>query len=66
MSYVIDCMKCPQCGYEGADTEFNCRTNEQSVECRKCGYCESHDAKWEGEKLVGYTHNVKEGAGVLL
>ena len=66
MSYVLDYMKCPQCGYEIADTEFNCRTSEQSLTCRKCGYCESTDAKWEGENLVGYTHNVKEGAGALL
>jgi sarcosine oxidase delta subunit len=65
MSYVLDCMKCPQCGYEEADSEFNCRTSEQSVRCRKCGYSESTDAKWEGESLVGYTHQVTQGAGAL-
>lgn len=58
-------MKCTQCGYDEAETEFNCRTSEESVQCRKCGYCESTDAKWEGENLVGYTHQVTQGAGAL-
>lgn len=65
MPTILDYRQCPQCGYEKADAEFACHTSEERTDCRRCGYRESYEAEWDGENLVGYTHNMKEGAGVL-
>jgi hypothetical protein len=31
MSTVLDYIQCPQCGFQRADTEYNCRTNEHML-----------------------------------
>ncbi|MFI5117164.1 MAG: hypothetical protein ACHP8B_10760 [Terriglobales bacterium] len=66
MSTVSDVVKCPQCGYEKADYEFNCRTSEDVTMCRSCGYYECWDAKYDedGERC-GWKHEISRGAGAL-
>src|ERR1039458_3006823 len=65
MSSVLDYQQCPQCKFEQADFEYNCRTCEESLHCRKCGYSESVDRKEGSEGKATYKHKVVEGAGVL-
>lgn len=65
MSTVMDYIQCPQCGYDQADTEYNCRTCEQRTNCRKCGFSKYLDRETDGKGKVTFTHRVCEGAGVL-
>lgn len=41
MSTVQYEVKCKQCGFPEAWEEFDCRSNEWSVDCFRCGYHES-------------------------
>jgi hypothetical protein len=45
MSTVSDEVKCPQCGYEKAYYEIDCRSSEEEILCTRCGYRESWEAK---------------------
>ena len=65
MSTVLDYIQCPQCGFQRVDTEYNCRTYEEIVQCRRCGYCEYVDREIDDEGNVTYKHRIIEGAGVL-
>lgn len=65
MSSVLDFTRCPQCGYEQADTEFDCRTSEQSTNCRRCGFSEYVEWEKDNEGKFAFKHRVVEGAGVL-
>lgn len=66
MSTVSDLVKCPQCGYEEADYEFNCRTRGEETLCNRCGYRESWDAKRdEAGDFLGWKHDISQGAGAL-
>jgi len=66
MSTVSDLMKCPQCGYEEADYEFNCRTRGEEMLCNRCGYRESWEAKNHDDgQFLGWKHDISKGFGVL-
>jgi rubredoxin len=65
MSSVLDYQQCPQCKFEQADFEYNCRTFEEYLQCRRCGYSESLDREEDSEGKATYKRNVVEGAGVL-
>jgi len=65
MSTVMDYQQCPQCKFEQADREYNCRTFEEYLQCRKCGYSESVNREEGSEGKVTYKHKITEGAGVL-
>ncbi len=65
MSSVSDYQQCPQCKFEEADREYNCRTFEEYLQCRKCGYSESVDREEDSEGKATYKHKVVEGAGAL-
>src|ERR1700722_5155140 len=65
MSIVMDYQQCPQCKFERADREYNCRTFEESLGCRKCGYSEGLDREEDSEGKSTYKHKAVEGAGVL-
>ncbi len=65
MTTVQDCIRCPQCGYDGADTGFDCDTDEEDTRCRKCGYSEDWERKESSDGEVKYEHRITEGAGVL-
>lgn len=65
MTSVQDITQCPQCGYRGADTLFDCDTNEEDVRCRKCGYSEDWERKESSDGAVKYELSVDKGAGVL-
>ncbi len=65
MSTLMDYIQCPQCGYEQADTEFDCRTTEERTNCRKCGFSEYVDREADSEGKFAFKHQVVEGAGVL-
>ncbi|SPE25288.1 hypothetical protein SBA5_490063 [Candidatus Sulfotelmatomonas gaucii] len=65
MSSVLDYRKCPQCKFEQADFEYNCRTFEEYLQCRMCGYCEVVDREIDNEGKVTYKHKINEGAGAL-
>jgi hypothetical protein len=66
MSTVSDLVKCPQCGYEEADYEFNCRTREEETLCNRCGYRESLEAKNHTDgQLLGWKHEICNGFGAL-
>lgn len=66
MSTVSDLVKCPQCGYEEADYEFNCRTRGEETLCNRCGYRESWEAKRDEDgQLLGWKHDISQGAGAL-
>ena len=66
MSSVLDYRHCPQCKFEQADFEFNCRTSEEYLQCRMCGYCEYVDRETDSEGKVSFKHRVIRGAGALL
>ncbi|MGB8028373.1 MAG: hypothetical protein WCF30_01805 [Terracidiphilus sp.] len=65
MSSVLDYRQCPQCKCEQADCEYNCRTFEEYLQCRKCGYSESVDREEGSEGKETYKPKVVEGAGAL-
>jgi hypothetical protein len=66
MSTVSDQMKCPQCGYEEADHEFDCRTSEEETLCTRCGYRESWESKLDDKgQFSGWKHEIKKGYGTL-
>ncbi len=65
MSSVLDYRQCPQCRYERADSEFNCRTYEEHTNCQRCGFSEYVEREKDSEGTVAFTHRVIEGAGVL-
>jgi len=51
MSSVLDYQQCPQCKFEQADFEYKCRTFEEYLQCRRCGYSEVVI-----REAVSYTH----------
>ena len=63
MTSVQDITQCPQCGYDGADTGFDCDTNEEDTRCRKCGYSEDWERKESSDGAVEYERRIEEGAG---
>ena len=65
MSSVLDYQQCPQCKLEQADFEYNCRTFEEYLQCRRCGYSEVVIREGNSEGKVTYRHEINEGAGVL-
>jgi hypothetical protein len=66
MSTASDQMKCPQCGYEEADYEFNCQTSGDETLCARCGYQESWDQKNDEDgRSLGWKHYISKGFGVL-
>lgn len=66
MSRVSDLVKCPQCGYEEADFEFDCRTRGEETLCNRCGHRESWEAKnGEDGQFLGWKHDISKGFGVL-
>jgi hypothetical protein len=66
MSTVSDLVKCPQCGYEEADHEFDCRTRGEETLCNRCGYRESWEAKAdENGQFLGWKHDISKGFGVV-
>jgi hypothetical protein len=65
MSTVLDYRHCPQCSYEQADIEFDCRTSEERTNCRKCGFSEYVELEQNSEGKAAFKHRVVEGAGVL-
>lgn len=66
MSTVSDQIKCPQCGYEEADYEFDCRTRGEETLCTRCGYRESWDAKNDEDgQFLGWKHDISKGFGAL-
>ena len=65
MSSVLDYQQCPQCKFEQADFEYKCRTFEEYLQCRRCGYSEVVIREGNSEGQVTYKHKINEGAGVL-
>lgn len=65
MSTVLGYIQCPQCGYEEADTEYNCRTYEETVRCRKCGYSNYLVREEDNDGNLKFKRQLNEGAGVL-
>ena len=66
MSTVSDQVKCPQCGCEEANYEFNCRTSEKETLCPQCGYIESREAKRDEDgQFHGWKHDITHGVGAL-
>ena len=66
MATVSDYIECPQCSYGGASYEFNCRDCSEITMCRRCGYHESWEPKYdEGENPCGWKHEISRGAGAL-
>jgi len=66
MSTVFDYEKCRQCGYEFGAYEFDCRTNEWTFSCRRCGYGES--LEWivaEDGRRIGWKHETLDGHGAV-
>jgi hypothetical protein len=64
MSSVLDQVECPQCKYQEADTEYNCRTGEQNTLCRQCGFQEEWRANYDDAgNFREFTHVVNHGAG---
>jgi predicted nucleic-acid-binding Zn-ribbon protein len=52
MSTVQSEVKCKQCGFPGAWEVFDCRSNEYTVDCFRCGYRES----WKHESYFSNGH----------
>ena len=66
MSTVSDYIECPQCGYGEADHEFDCRNSGEVTMCRRCGYYESCDPKYDEDgNPCGWKHEISRGAGAL-
>jgi predicted nucleic-acid-binding Zn-ribbon protein len=66
MSFVLDSITCPQCGYTRATVDLDCRTSEEETSCRRCGYHESWTAKYDRDgKPRGWTHEINRGFGAL-
>jgi hypothetical protein len=65
MSTMSGYEKCQQCGYECADFELNCRTQESSLGCRMCGYTEALERREVGDGKITMKHTVREGSGAL-
>ena len=66
MSSVQSFVKCPQCGYEQADELYRCCTDESVTSCRRCGYYECWDAKYDEDgDFCGWKHEINKGAGAL-
>ena len=66
MSTVSDQIECPQCGYSEADHEFNCRSCGEVTMCKRCGYYECRDAKYDEDgNPCGWKHEISRGAGAL-
>jgi len=66
MSIVSEAVKCPQCGDEEADHEFNCKTSEEETLCPQCGYRGSWAAKRDEDgQFLGWKHEITQGVGVL-
>ena len=66
MSSVQSFVECPQCGYEQADYLYRCRTDENATMCRRCGYYECWDAKYDEDgDFCGWKHEISRGAGAL-
>ena len=65
MSTVSDYKQCLQCGFECADCELDCRTNEESLGCRMCGYSVALERVEDGDGKVTWKHTVMEGSGSL-
>ena len=59
-------IKCPQCGYEGAEQEADCNSREYVTRCGRCGYKECMERKRdENGYYYGWEHEVSDGAGSL-
>jgi hypothetical protein len=66
LSSVLDSITCPQCGYAQATVDFDCRTSEEEISCRRCGFYESWTAKRDQDgKPRGWTHEINRGFGAL-
>src|ERR1700688_1973942 len=66
MSTVLGQVKCPQCGCEEANYEFDCRTSEEETLCPQCGYRESWEAKRDEDgQFLDWKHDISQGVGVL-
>lgn len=66
MSTVSDQVKCPQCGYEEADHELDCRSSAEETLCTRCGYRESWEAECDEDgKFLGWKHDTNTGMGSL-
>ena len=66
MSEVQSRVKCPQCGYEQADYIYDCRTSDGDTMCRRCGYQEYSETKFDEDgNYCGSKHEISRGAGAL-
>jgi hypothetical protein len=66
MSTFSDAVQCPQCGWEEADYELDCRRDSSILRCRRCGYYESEIPEFDDMRhFRGTTHEIKMGAGAL-
>lgn len=66
MTSVSTTTDCPQCGFDEAEHDFDCRTNEKETVCWRCGYYESWTIeRGEEGNGCGWTHVVDPGFGVL-
>lgn len=62
MASVQEEVTCPQCGDEHAFMELDCRTCEEYVQCKECGYCfTSKDGEQKG--YGAYHIDAVEGFG---
>jgi hypothetical protein len=59
-------VKCPQCGYKYAFYEYTLRAGREYTMCRRCGYYELWDPKFDEDgNHCGWKHEVGTGAGAL-
>ena len=65
MTLVSDFTKCPQCGFAGADYQFDCDTDEAAIDCRMCGHSEVVERVEDADGKVTWRHTVTEGSGAL-
>jgi len=66
MSTFLHQVKCPQCGNQEADREFNCRSSEEEILCARCGYRESWKVKRdEDSEFLGWNHEIFRAMGAL-
>lgn len=65
MTIVTEYKQCRQCGFQYADYELDCWTNEESVDCRMCGNGEAVERVEDGDGKVTWKHTVTEGSGAM-
>jgi hypothetical protein len=67
MSTTQSEVKCKQCGFPGAWEVFDCRSNEWTVDCFRCGYHESleNESFFSNGHLERAVNKVLYAAGAL-